>query len=150
MKGAMTMRYFEDVSVGENVGEIRRTPTTRQLVQYAGASGDFYEIHYDQSFAREGGLPGVIVHGLLKAAWLAELVRNWAGEDAFVRSLKATYRGTDEPGHTYVIGGRVASVSEDVGPTGSVILDVWGENERQQKTTLGSAIVSLPRRVASR
>ncbi|TMC01487.1 MAG: hypothetical protein E6J30_12110 [Chloroflexi bacterium] len=55
------------VKAGEEIPELVKHPTTRQLVQYAGASGDFYEIHYDQDFARGVNLPGVILHGLLKA-----------------------------------------------------------------------------------
>ena len=62
------------VKAGEEIPELVKHPTTRQLVQYAGASGDFYEIHYDQDFARSTGLPGVILHGLLKAGFLAQLV----------------------------------------------------------------------------
>ena len=57
------------VNAGDEIPELVKHPTTRQLVQYAGAQGDFYEIHYDQEYARSVGLPGVILHGLLKAAF---------------------------------------------------------------------------------
>ena len=59
--------------VGQEIPELIKDPTTRQLVQYAGAQGDFYEIHYDQEYAKSVGLPGVILHGLLKAAFLGQL-----------------------------------------------------------------------------
>ena len=51
---------------GTSITPLVKTPTTRQLVQYAGPSGDYYEIHYDQAFAQSAGLGGVIVHGALK------------------------------------------------------------------------------------
>lgn len=51
---------------------IRRGPiTTTQLVMYAGASGDFNRIHYDQPFAVQKGLGGVIAHGMLTMAFAA-------------------------------------------------------------------------------
>ena len=37
--------YYDDVQVGDALPPLVKNPTTRQLVQYAGASGDYYEIH---------------------------------------------------------------------------------------------------------
>jgi len=53
--------YWEDVAEGMELPPLVKHPTTRQLVQYAGASGDYYEIHYDQEYARGNGLEGVIL-----------------------------------------------------------------------------------------
>src|SRR5215510_603621 len=70
--------YYDDVQVGDALPPLVKNPTTRQLVQYAGASGDYYEIHYDHHFAVRSGLKdGVIVHGLLTAGWLAQLMTDW-------------------------------------------------------------------------
>ena len=70
--------YYDDVQVGDALPPLVKHPTTRQLVQYAGASGDYYEIHYDHHFAVKSGLKdGVIVHGLLTAGWLAQLMTDW-------------------------------------------------------------------------
>ena len=74
--------YFEDVSEGMELPAEVREPTTRQLVQYAGASGDFYEIHYDKDFAQSTGLDDVIIHGALKNAMLGAYVTGWAGPGA--------------------------------------------------------------------
>src|SRR5690606_1344011 len=46
-------------------------PSSRDLVRYAVATDDLYEAQYDERYALAHGLPGVIVHGLLKMAWLA-------------------------------------------------------------------------------
>ena len=43
--------YYDDVQVGDALPPLIKNPTTRQLVQYAGASGDYSEIHYDHHFA---------------------------------------------------------------------------------------------------
>ena len=78
-----------NVKVGDEIPELVKQPTTRQLVQYAGASGDFYEIHYDQEVARSTGLPGVILHGLLKAGFR---VRSWNWTPEKARVLAAEGR----------------------------------------------------------
>ena len=70
---------FEDAQVGQALPPLEKTPTTKQLVMYAGASGDFYEVHYDIAFARRRGLSNVIVHGALKNAFLAQMLTDWAG-----------------------------------------------------------------------
>lgn len=136
---------FEAVEVGQELPRITKEPTTQQLVKYAGASGDFYQIHYDKDFAQRSGLPGVIIHGLLKAGWLAELVTTWAGPDAFVRKIAASYRGIDVPGQPYVLTGRVTGKRAEDG-RGLVDVEIWGENQDRQQTTLGSATVELPLR----
>ena len=126
------------VQVGDELPELVKHPTTRQLVQYAGAQGDFYEIHYDQEYARGVGLPGVILHGLLKAAFLGQLVTDWLGDTGRVRVLEVSYRGTDQPGRPYTCRGRVTRVDGN-----EVELEVWGENEAGERTTVGSATLEL-------
>ncbi|HLZ94033.1 MAG TPA: MaoC/PaaZ C-terminal domain-containing protein [Candidatus Dormibacteraeota bacterium] len=124
--------------VGEEIPELVKHPTTRQLVQYAGAQGDFYEIHYDQEFARTVALPGVILHGLLKAAFLGQLVTDWLGDRGILKSFEVSYRGIDQPGRPYTCRGRVARVDGD-----TVELEVWGEDSDGKRTTVGSATVQM-------
>ncbi len=44
--------YWEDVTEGMELPSLVKNPTTQQLVRYAGASGDYYQIHYDKDFAQ--------------------------------------------------------------------------------------------------
>ena len=90
--------YFEDVKIGTELPILEKTPTTQQLVMYAGASGDFYQIHYDQDFARDNGLPNVIIHGALKNAFLGQLLTDWIGQRGSIKKLAVEYRGMDMPG----------------------------------------------------
>jgi hydroxyacyl-ACP dehydratase HTD2-like protein with hotdog domain len=126
------------VKVGDEIPELIKHPTTRQLVQYAGAQGDFYEIHYDQEFARSVALPGVILHGLLKAAFLGQLVTDWLGDRGSLKSFEVSYRGIDQPGRPYRCRGRITKVDGD-----QVDLEVWGEDLDGNKTTVGSATVLM-------
>src|SRR5207245_2266220 len=124
--------------VGEELRDLVKHPTTRQLVRYAGAQGDFYEIHYDQDYARGVGLPGVILHGLLKAAFLGQLLTDWLGDGGTLRSFEVSYRGIDMPGKPYRCRGRITKVDGRV-----VELEVWGEDEGGQRTTVGAATVEM-------
>jgi acyl dehydratase len=126
------------LEAGQELPELVKHPTTRQLVQYAGAQGDFYEIHYDQDFARGVGLPGVILHGLLKAAFLGQLVTDWLGDRGTLKSFEVSYRGVDQPGRPYRCGGRIARVDG-----GQVELELWGEDSAGTRTTLGKASVEM-------
>jgi len=123
---------------GDELPELVKEPTTQTLVKYAGASGDFYQIHYDGDFAKGTGLPGVILHGLLKTAWLGQLVTDWIGDRGRLAALEVSYRGIDLPGRAYRCRGTIRTV------TGRVVeLDVWGEDPDGNRTTVGSATVEL-------
>jgi acyl dehydratase len=123
---------------GQEIPELVKHPTTRQLVQYAGAQGDFYEIHYDQAFAKSVALPGVILHGLLKAAFLGQMVTDWLGDRGTLKTFEVSYRGIDVPGRPYRCRGRVTRVDGE-----QVELEVWGEDPDGQRTTVGSAVVEM-------
>ena len=129
---------MSEVQVGQELPDLVKHPTTRQLVQYAGAQGDFYEIHYDQDFARSVGLPGVILHGLLKASFLGQLVTDWLGDRGRLKTFEVSYRGIDVPGHPYRCRGRVTRVEGN-----EVELEVWGEDEGGSRTTVGTATVQI-------
>ena len=127
-----------NLKVGDEIPELVKHPTTQQLVQYAGASGDFYQIHYDQDFARGVGLPGVILHGLLKAAFLGQLVTDWLADRGTLNAFEVSSRGLDQPGRPYRCRGRVTKVDGD-----QVELEVWGEDSTGNRTTVGTARVGM-------
>ena len=136
---------WEDVEEGTEVSPLEKHPTTQQLVMYAGASGDFYQIHYDNDFAKNNGLPGVIIHGALKNAFLGQLMTDWIGEGGTLRKLSCQYRGMDVPGDTLTCKGTVTRKYQEGGQN-LVDCDIWLENEKGEKTTPGSATVALPTR----
>ena len=137
--------YFEDVSEGMELPAEVREPTTRQLVQYAGASGDFYEIHYDKDYAQSIGLPGIIIHGALKNAMLGSYVTRWAGPEGMLRRLTCQYRGMDYPGEPITARGHVTRVYQE-GSQNLVDCIIRLENPQGQQTTPGTATVALPSR----
>lgn len=59
------------------VEDLKRT----QLVQYAGASGDYNPLHHDELYTREvAGYPGVFAHGMLTMGITAKLLTDWVGD----------------------------------------------------------------------
>ncbi|MSQ33629.1 MAG: hypothetical protein EXR60_04335 [Dehalococcoidia bacterium] len=148
--------YFEDLEVGKELPvSLKKKPTPRQLVQWAGASGDFYEIHYDLPFAQSTALQNIIVHGALKFAWLGQLMSDLAGPDGLVKKVGCSYRGMDEPdnlisGARHVpsevtIKGTVKRKWKEQGEN-LVECDMWLENAKGEKTTPGTGLVALPAR----
>jgi acyl dehydratase len=78
------LRRVSEVAVGDQLPPLRVTLQRGDLVRYAGASGDFNPIHWNERFAREVGLPDVIAHGMLTMALGARLLATWAGDPAAV------------------------------------------------------------------
>jgi acyl dehydratase len=108
---------FDAVAVGDTLPS-RTFPLTRlDLVRYAGASGDFNVIHWNQRIARSVGLPDVIAHGMLTMATAARLVTDWAGDPGAVveygvRFTKPVVVPDDDRGAELEVSGVVADKDE--------------------------------------
>ena len=70
---------FSAVNVGDEAPVLTHTLTRADLVQYAGASGDFNPMHTDEVAAKEAGMQSVFGHGMLSAGLLATALTNWVG-----------------------------------------------------------------------
>ena len=139
---------FADVYVGMALPELRKEATVRTLVQFAGATGDFYELHYDREAAERAGLPDVILQGYLKKAYLAEAVVRWAGGPQKLRRLSAQYRGVDTPSRvgwpqSFTVRGTVSRTWEEGGEK-LVEVTLEGFDGGGRLTTPGRAVVALP------
>jgi len=92
-------------------------------------------------------LPGPILHGALKNAFLAQIVTDWMGDSGALKKLTCQYRGMDVPGDTITGKGTVVRKYEEGGQH-LVDCEVWLENPKGERTTPGTARVSLPSRSA--
>ncbi|MEU7651144.1 MaoC family dehydratase [Micromonospora taraxaci] len=113
--------------------------TRADLVQYAGASGDFNPIHWSDRVATKVGLPGVIAHGMFTMALVGRAVTEWAGApDAVVeygvRFTRPVAVPDDDQGTEIEVTARVREVTED----GLTRLDVTA-------TCLGEKVLSQAR-----
>lgn len=133
------------MAAGDEIPERSVVVDRAQLVQYAGASGDFNPIHWNPEFAQMVGLPGVIAHGMFTMALVARAVGEWAGDPGAVKRISVQFRREVLPEEKVVAKGRVAE--KDQGAR-TVRLELWAEVERDGKTLQpiknGEAIVELP------
>lgn len=133
---------FESLEVDSLLGAATIGPiTTQDLVKWAGASGDFNPIHYDQDIAQAQGLPRVVIPGTLRLALAASVLTNAVGAQGRLKKIKCSYRGLDLPGDALTCEIRV--VRKYVAPNGDkcVECDVVVMNSRQEKNTGGSATI---------
>ena len=137
--------YYEDVNVGDEIPKLVKNCTTQQLVMWAAGSGDMYPIHYDKDFAAGNGLPGVIVHGALKNAFLGQMLRDWIGDAGKIKKYNCQYRGMDVPGQDIICRGVITNKTQEGGKN-LVDLDIWTEKGGGEKTSPGKATVALPSR----
>ena len=106
------------VTKGDELPAKQVRVTRDRLVRYAGASLDFNPIHWNERFATEVGLPGVIAHGMLTMALANELVSDWVGDPgAIVETTTKFTRPVPVPndgdGALLEITGKVTEVRED-------------------------------------
>ncbi|MBV9660268.1 MAG: MaoC family dehydratase N-terminal domain-containing protein [Acidimicrobiales bacterium] len=60
--------------------------TRTQIVQYAGASGDYNPLHSDEIFATKvAGYPSVFAHGMLTMGMTGRLLTDWVGDGRLLR-----------------------------------------------------------------
>jgi acyl dehydratase len=138
--------FLKNAKPGDALPPLTKPPIDRvQLVKYAGASGDFNRIHFEEEFARAGGYPSVIAHGMLSMAFLGQLLSDLAGPQA-VRRLKARFKAVTYPGDVVTCRGEVTGVREERGER-LVDLKLWAEKQDGSTTVItveGSATIAIP------
>ena len=103
------MRYRH----GDKLPELVKEPVSRtQLVKYAGSSGDFNPIHYDDEAARAGGLEGVIAHGMLSMGFLGQFVETAFGAGSY-KKLEVRFQGMVKLGEVITCRGVVTDITQE-------------------------------------
>jgi acyl dehydratase len=105
---------YDEVEVGTELPGQTFPLSRLRLVMYAGASGDFNLIHWNQRVARSVGLPDVIAHGMLTMAEAVRVVTDWAGDPGAVveygvRFTRPVPVPDDDAGATVDVSGTVAA-----------------------------------------
>ena len=76
----MTHINIAALEIGQEIGSTEFLLTRDSLVRYAGASGDFNQIHYRDDVAAAVGLPGVLAHGMLTMGAAVQVAVDWVGD----------------------------------------------------------------------
>lgn len=109
---------WDDVEVGTPLPPQTFTVTRADLVRYAGASGDFNVIHWNERVATEVGLPNVIAHGMLTMALSGRVVTDWIGDPGAllqysVRFTRPVVVPDDDSGASLEVSGKVSAKNDD-------------------------------------
>jgi len=113
----MTHINIASLEVGQEIGSTEFLLTRDSLVRYAGASGDFNQIHYRDDVAAAVGLPGVLAHGMLTMGAAVQVAVDWAGNagaviDYQVRFTKPVVVDPIE-GAVLVVTGKIGEIDAE-------------------------------------
>jgi acyl dehydratase len=105
------------IAVGTELPPLTVTLRREDLVRYAGASGDFNPIHWNDRMAAALGLPGVIAHGMLTMASAVRVVTDWIEDPADlveygVRFTKPVVVPDDDKGAAVTFSAKVDKVAD--------------------------------------
>lgn len=106
---------YDAVKVGDALPPVTIDNVSRpDFVRYAGASGDFVPLHYDQTFVEAAGIPTVFAQGMWTAGCLSRCLTDYAGAGN-VRRFKVRFARQVWPGDTLTCRGKVTGKGESGG-----------------------------------
>lgn len=123
----------------------RQYPVTRlDLVRYAGASGDFNTIHWNERIAKSVGLPDVIAHGMLTMALAGRFLAEWAGDPGAVTEFGVRFSAPvvvpdDDKGATIEVAGAVREILDG----NRVSVEITARSAEAKVLTRAYAVVRL-------
>jgi acyl dehydratase len=123
------MRWYVDIqeTVQADTGRIVTQPPT---------------IHDDDDYARKNGLPGIIADGMISTNWILGLLVDVFGAEAAGKGrLRTKYIAPVYEDQMIVACGRVRAVRRDAHDASVYELDVWCEDDKGVKVTVGEAVV---------
>ena len=122
-----------DLEIGQEIGTRTVELDRASLVRYAGASGDFNPIHWNDVVAQSVGLPGVLAHGMLTMGSAVALVTDWAQDPGAVVDYQTRFSRpvtVPNPGvSTVEVTGVVGALDAEAG-TARIDLTVTFEGAR--------------------
>lgn len=137
-----------DVGTGTETPALVRTITAADMVAYAGATWDWHRMHHDPTYYLAKGFPAAVVDGQLLGALLAELVQDWLGPRAVLRTLDFRFKNLVFAGETVRCHGLVTAIEADTEGDGELVtlrcgvdvVDPDGTVLRPAITTAGATV----------
>jgi acyl dehydratase len=136
---------YDQVEKGTELPPRTYQVTRLDLVKYAGASGDFNVIHWNERVARSVGLPNVIAHGMYTMAQAGRFVTEWVGDPGAVTDFGVHFSAMvpvpdDGGGATIEISGKVRDKLDG----NRVTVDIVAKAGGAKVLTRARATVRLP------
>ena len=136
----MTQPTFNSLNVGDEIPALTTHSVSRHtLALYCGASGDHNPIHVDLDFAKSSGLDDVIAHGMLSAAYLAQMLTNWVPQSA-LRSFNNRFTAMTQVGDIVSCTGKIVEKFEKDGEK-FVRLELYTNTSEAQTITAEAVVV---------
>ena len=138
--------YWEDVEVGQKIKTWSRQTDLMSWNRYAAVNDEFLYIHMDDEAGRAAmNDAGAFGMGNLRFAYLHNMLRDWAGDEAQVKKIGCQYRSINQKNDVLTCTGEItAKRMENVEYLVDLTVDVV--NQDGQSTTPGEATVALPSR----
>jgi acyl dehydratase len=135
----------EELAVGTVVADAEYRITREHLIRYAGASGDFNPIHWNDRVALSVGLPGVLAHGMLTMALAGRLLTDWLEDPSSVVEYGVRFsRPVVVPDDDAGVAVRVAGTVAEIRPDGLVAVEIEVRAGGQKVLTQARALVRTP------
>lgn len=140
----LSVRPFDEIEIGDEIGPVHKTPTTEMVLAYARVCHiTGLEFFFHEKDAQQAGLSRPIVPGPLNATYLCQML-----EDHFagwrLQTFNTTFRTPIRHGETVSLWGMVTDKHADDGqPT--VFCDLVVENAHGERAITGTAVLVQPR-----
>jgi hypothetical protein len=131
-------RHYDDVQVGDQLPQLDIPLTRTLIVSTAIASRDYQDVHHDPGLAAERGSPDIFMNILTTNGFVGRFITDWAGPNAFLKSVKIRLGAPNYPGDTMVMTGAVTDKAD-----GEITIALKGSNSLGDHVT-GTVTLELP------
>lgn len=136
---------FSSINVGDELPAFSHGALTSvHIMRWSSAIENWHRIHYDYPFATEhDGLPGLMINGSWKQHFVVQMLREWAGPEAWVAKVAFQFRAMDMANDALTAWGKVTHTELREG-LGYVDVDLGIRDQEGKESTPGSATVVFP------
>lgn len=135
----MSVRSFDGVELGDDLPDVQPDVSMAMIRRFANATGMNATRFTDHEKAKQEGLPGAIVPGIMSQGLLAALIHDWA-PGCRIKKLDAIFRSHLLVDSQPSCHGVVTDTDEE---TRCVEIDLTISNEKGENPVVGTATVEL-------
>ncbi|HXA98128.1 MAG TPA: MaoC family dehydratase [Candidatus Dormibacteraeota bacterium] len=131
------MAITEAIAVGQELPVLEKEPSQRRIDAYSGVRPR--SIHTDEEWARQKGFRTTLAQGMMSTAYVSEMMTRFLGA-GFVKggTMSMTFVKPVYAGDRLTVRGVVKELRPESGGT-RVVVEVWCQNQRGEKTAVGTA-----------
>ena len=135
----METKNLQDVEFGEELPAYVPNTTLKRSAEFASIVGWEGARFSDHEKAKEEGLAGAMVPGILNQAYFSAMIHKWA-PNATLLSIDTIFRAPVMADQAYSMQATVTDIDENAG---IIEIDLVMSNEKKETRVLGTARISL-------